>query len=92
MDQTDKSIAGTLMKFDLRKDQVDEMWGFAVRILHSYAANTFYRKQRYFKKAHAYQLWKKKDNAPYGYGRYFEYLITTPAYDNNNFSFNLNEN
>jgi predicted MPP superfamily phosphohydrolase len=92
LDQTNKSIAGTLMNFDLRKDQVDEMRGFAVRILYSYAANTFYREQKNFKRALAYQLWKKQNNPPYGYGRYFEYLLTTPARDNNNFSFNLNEN
>jgi hypothetical protein len=37
-------------------------------------------------------LWKKQENPPYEYGRYLEYLITTSACDNNNFSFNLNEN
>ena len=92
LDQADRSIAGTLMNFDLTKDQMDEMRGFAVRILYSYAANTFYREQNNFKRAHAYQLWKRRENPPSGYGRYLEYLLTTPAWDNNNFSFNLNEN
>ncbi|SEA71402.1 Predicted phosphohydrolase, MPP superfamily [Desulfuromusa kysingii] len=89
LDQANKSIAGTTENLNLSGDDRAEMEDFAVRVLFSFAVNEFHEQQSKFKREPAFRLWKNQYLA-YGYGFYLEHLLTTAAYDNNNFSFHLN--